>query len=87
MVYGFYKVSSLKLGYYTIIKCKTFCPCIFLSTKAARHALVLYINGFIDWPIINKFIVLFPLNVFIKALFSLNSFTTTLILTVSKVIK
>ena len=87
MVYSFYKVSGLKLGYYTIIKRKTFCPCIFLSTKAARHALVLYINSFVDWPIINKFIALFPLNIFVKAPFSLNSFTTTLILTTSKVIK
>jgi hypothetical protein len=87
MVYGFYKVSGLKLGYYTIIKCKTFCPYIFLSTKAARHALVLYINGFIDWPVINEFIALFLLNVFVKALFSLNSFTTTLIFTISEVIK
>ena len=87
MVYGFYKVSSLKLGYYTIIKYKTSRPYIFPSTKAARHALVLYINGFIDWPIINKFIALFLLNIFVKALFSLNSFTITLILTISEVIK
>jgi hypothetical protein len=48
MVYSFYKVSSLKLGYYTVIKYKTFYPYIFLSTKAARHALVLHINSFID---------------------------------------
>ena len=87
MVYSFYKVSNLKLGYYTIIKYKTFCPYIFPSTKAARHALVLYINGFIDWPVINKFIALFPLNIFIKTPFSLNSFTATLVLTTSKVIK
>ena len=48
IVYGFYKVSSLKLGYYTIIKRKTSYPCIFPSTKAARYTLVLYINSFID---------------------------------------
>ena len=87
MVYSFYKVSSLKLGYYTVIKRKTFRPCIFLSTKAARYALVLHINGFIDWPIIDEFIALFLLNIFVKALFSLNSFTTTLVLTTSEVIK